>query len=188
MSNNSDGVPAGARQLAGRLAEAFEQDRALAEQQTRAQHRLQAANGQLWSGLHPNALGLLYDDTACGPTRPCRRRGRPATRGWRHARAATGGPVRDLPVAIRRATRRGSTPRRWATPRLPTARLFVCSSICFELALRRAQRLDVLERLAQRLPRSHALLCCLLLTRPSRSWTRWSSWRTKPEWVLLQVL
>jgi len=25
---------------------------------------LRAANGQLWSGLHPDALGLLYDDTA----------------------------------------------------------------------------------------------------------------------------
>jgi hypothetical protein len=27
------------------------------------QDRLRAANGQLWSGLHPDALGLLYDDT-----------------------------------------------------------------------------------------------------------------------------
>jgi hypothetical protein len=63
MSNNSDGVPAAARQLAGRVAEAFEQDRALAEQQNTAQHRLQAANDQLWLGLHPDALGLLYDDT-----------------------------------------------------------------------------------------------------------------------------
>jgi len=57
-------VPDAARQLAGQLAEAFEQDRQLAERQQAAQHRLEAANGQLWSGLHPDALGLLYDDTA----------------------------------------------------------------------------------------------------------------------------
>jgi len=63
LGGGSDDVPAPARQLAGRLAEAFEQDQALAEQQNSAQHRLQAANGDLWSGLHPDALGLLYDDT-----------------------------------------------------------------------------------------------------------------------------
>jgi hypothetical protein len=62
-SNSSPGVPDTARRLAGRLADAFEQDQVLAEQQNDAQHRLQAANGDLWSGLHPDALGLLYDDT-----------------------------------------------------------------------------------------------------------------------------
>ena len=62
-SNSSPGVPDTARKLAGRLADAFEQDQALAEQQNDAQHRLQAVNGDLWSGLHPDALGLLYDDT-----------------------------------------------------------------------------------------------------------------------------
>ena len=56
-------MPDTARRLAGRLADAFEQDQALAEQQNDAQHRLQAANGDPWSGLHPDALGLLYDDT-----------------------------------------------------------------------------------------------------------------------------
>ena len=56
LGGGSDDVPAPARQLAGRLAEAFEQDQALAEQQNSAQHRLQAANGDLWSGLHPDAL------------------------------------------------------------------------------------------------------------------------------------
>lgn len=65
-STSSTGVPDAARQLAGRLADAFEHDQALAEQQTACQHRLQAANGQLWSGLHPDALGLLYDDTHAG--------------------------------------------------------------------------------------------------------------------------
>jgi hypothetical protein len=62
-SNSSAGVPDAARQFAGRLADAFEQDQRIAEQQNACQHRLQAANGQLWSGLHPDALGLLYDDT-----------------------------------------------------------------------------------------------------------------------------
>ncbi len=57
-------VPEAARQLAGRLADAFEQDRGLAEQLSDCQDRLRAANGQLWSGLHPDALGLIYDDAA----------------------------------------------------------------------------------------------------------------------------
>jgi len=59
-------VPETARELAGQLADAFEQDRALAEQQNRAEDRLQAANDWLWSGLHPDALGLLYDDDSAG--------------------------------------------------------------------------------------------------------------------------
>ncbi len=57
-------VPEVLRELAGRLADAFETDRGLAEQQNDCQDRLRSANGQLWSGLHPDALGLLYDDTA----------------------------------------------------------------------------------------------------------------------------
>ncbi len=57
-------VPEAARRLGGELADAFEQDRGLAEQLNDCQHRLQAANARLWSGLHPDALGLMYDDTA----------------------------------------------------------------------------------------------------------------------------
>lgn len=57
-------MPDTARQLAAKLADAFETDRRLAEQLAGAQHRLQAANDRLWSGLHPDALGLVYDDTA----------------------------------------------------------------------------------------------------------------------------
>ena len=57
----TDQVPQAAGQLAARLADAFEQDRGLAEQLTAAQHRLQAANDRLWSGLHPDALGLVYE-------------------------------------------------------------------------------------------------------------------------------
>ncbi len=57
-------VPETAQRLAGELGDAFEQDRALAERLTAAQHRLQAANERLWSGLHPDALGLVYDGAA----------------------------------------------------------------------------------------------------------------------------
>jgi len=57
-------VPATAQRLAEQLAEAFEQDRQLAEALNAAQRRLQEGNSRLWSGLHPDALGLLYDDTA----------------------------------------------------------------------------------------------------------------------------
>ncbi len=60
----TDVVPEAAGELAGRLADAFEQDRGLAEQQNACQDRLRAANGLLWSGLYPDALGLIYDDTA----------------------------------------------------------------------------------------------------------------------------
>jgi hypothetical protein len=55
-------TPDAARRLAGRLAEAFERDQKLAEAQTDALGRLRAANDELWSGVHPDALGLLYDD------------------------------------------------------------------------------------------------------------------------------
>ncbi len=60
----TDQVPEVAQRLAGELADAFEADRGLAEQLTAAQHRLQAANGRLWSGLHPDALGVVYDNGA----------------------------------------------------------------------------------------------------------------------------
>ncbi len=60
-------VPGAAQQLAGELADAFETDRGLAEQLTAAQHRLQAANDRLWSGLHPDALGLVYDGAPVSP-------------------------------------------------------------------------------------------------------------------------
>ena len=57
-------VPEAAHRLAAELADAFETDRGLAERLKAAQHRLRAANGRLWSGLHPDALGLVYDDGA----------------------------------------------------------------------------------------------------------------------------
>jgi len=59
-------VPATAQRLAAELVDAFEQDRGLAEQQNSAQDRLRVANDRLWSGLHPDALGLVYDGAAVG--------------------------------------------------------------------------------------------------------------------------
>jgi len=60
----TDQAPEAAQRLAAELADAFETDRGLAEQQNSAQDRLRAANDRLWSGLHPDALGLVYDGPA----------------------------------------------------------------------------------------------------------------------------
>lgn len=57
-------VPARARELAGGLAALFRADSEIVARLNDAQHRLRAANDELWSGLHPDALGLLYDDAA----------------------------------------------------------------------------------------------------------------------------
>ena len=65
----SDGraVSARARALAAQLAALFEQDRQIVAQLNDAQRRLMAANARLWSGLHPNAVALLYDRAALVP-------------------------------------------------------------------------------------------------------------------------
>jgi len=57
-------VPAGARALAARLAALFEADCEIVARLNDAQRRLRAANGWLWSGLAPDAFGLLYESTA----------------------------------------------------------------------------------------------------------------------------
>lgn len=56
-------VPAGARAVASELAALFSKDQELARRLNDAQSRLRHANARLWSGLHPDALGLLYDTT-----------------------------------------------------------------------------------------------------------------------------
>jgi hypothetical protein len=53
-------VPARARQLSA----LFERDVELVERLNDAQHRLKEANERLWSGLAPDAFGLIYDDAA----------------------------------------------------------------------------------------------------------------------------
>jgi hypothetical protein len=55
-------VPVRARQIASRLAALFASDSGIAVRLNDAQHRLREANYQLWSGLHPDALGLVYED------------------------------------------------------------------------------------------------------------------------------
>ncbi|HLH65999.1 MAG TPA: hypothetical protein VKV27_09865 [Solirubrobacteraceae bacterium] len=57
-------VSAHARELAVRLSALFEADSRIARRLNDAQRRLQAANDRLWSGLHPDALGLIYDGVA----------------------------------------------------------------------------------------------------------------------------
>jgi hypothetical protein len=57
-------VSAQARQLAARLSALFEQDRLIVARLGDAQHRLSSANQRLWSGLHPDAVGLIYDGAA----------------------------------------------------------------------------------------------------------------------------
>jgi hypothetical protein len=55
-------VPARARELAVRLSALFHSDCRLAGLLNEAQDRLRHANDGLWSGLQPDALGLVYDD------------------------------------------------------------------------------------------------------------------------------
>jgi hypothetical protein len=57
-------VPVRARELAARLAALFVADSQLAVALNDAQLRLLGANDRLWSGLHPDVLGL-----ACGDVR-----------------------------------------------------------------------------------------------------------------------
>jgi len=57
-------VPAGARALAAQLAALFEADCEIVARLNDAQHRLAGANRRLWSGLAPDAFGLIYDGVA----------------------------------------------------------------------------------------------------------------------------
>jgi hypothetical protein len=56
--------PARARELAARLSALFERDVEIAWRLSDAQRRLREANERLWSGLSPDALGLIYDGAA----------------------------------------------------------------------------------------------------------------------------
>lgn len=57
-------VSARARELATRLSALFDQDRRIAVRANDAQRRLRDANDRLWSGLAPDALGMIYDGAA----------------------------------------------------------------------------------------------------------------------------
>jgi hypothetical protein len=57
-------VPAPARGLASRLSALFERDVEVVKRLNDAQRRLYNANERLWSGLSPDAFGLIYDGSA----------------------------------------------------------------------------------------------------------------------------
>jgi hypothetical protein len=60
-------VPAHARQLAAQLSALFDRDVEIAERLNDAQRLLAGANERLWSGLAPDAFGLI-DDRAAAAT------------------------------------------------------------------------------------------------------------------------
>lgn len=60
--------PARARELAARLSVLFERDVEIVERLNDAQHRLHDASERLWSGLSPDAFGLIYDGAAAAGT------------------------------------------------------------------------------------------------------------------------
>lgn len=62
LSSSGDRVvPALARELAAQLSALFERDVEIVKRLSDAQHRLTEANERLWSGLSPDAFGLIYD-------------------------------------------------------------------------------------------------------------------------------
>lgn len=63
-------VPALARGLAARLSVLFDRDVEIVRRLNDAQHLLQDANGRLWSGLLPDAVGVVYDGAAIAGRSP----------------------------------------------------------------------------------------------------------------------
>ncbi|MGZ6652144.1 MAG: hypothetical protein ACXVHB_32555 [Solirubrobacteraceae bacterium] len=57
-------MPADARELAARLSALFDKDSRVVARLNGAQRRLRHANDRLWSGLAPDAFGLIYDGSA----------------------------------------------------------------------------------------------------------------------------
>jgi len=57
-------VPVRARELAARLSALFARDVEIVGRLNDAQSRLRDANERLWSGLAPDAFGLVYDGSA----------------------------------------------------------------------------------------------------------------------------
>ena len=64
IGSSGRAVPALARGLASRLSALFERDVEIVKRLNDAQRRLYKANECLWSGLSPDALGLIYDGSA----------------------------------------------------------------------------------------------------------------------------
>ena len=57
-------MPVLARELAARLSVLFERDVEIVRRLNDAQRRVREANERLWSGLSPDAFGLIYDGMA----------------------------------------------------------------------------------------------------------------------------
>ena len=69
-SSSGRTVPAVACELAGRMSALFERDVEIVGRLNDAQRRLYDANERLWSGLSPDAFGLVYDGSALAGASP----------------------------------------------------------------------------------------------------------------------
>jgi hypothetical protein len=69
-SSNGRTVPALGRELAGRMSALFERDVEIVGRLNDARRRLHSANERLWSGLSPDAFGLVYDGSASAGASP----------------------------------------------------------------------------------------------------------------------
>lgn len=117
-------VPARARELAGAISALFTRDAAIVARLNDAQQRLRRTNDQLWSGLHPNALGVLRRHRRERIERDRRaRERRPARRRYRDARSLPASPLEHPPRLLRLPGRqRGPTQtRRRGRRALPAA-------------------------------------------------------------------
>jgi hypothetical protein len=64
IAGSGGGCPVHARELAARLSALFCRDVEIVERLNDAQRRLRDANERLWSGLSPDAFGVMYDGAA----------------------------------------------------------------------------------------------------------------------------
>lgn len=71
--NGRRAVPAKARELAARLSALFAKDVEIVVRANDAQRRLAQANERLWSGVAPDAFGVIYDGAAPAGTSPIAR-------------------------------------------------------------------------------------------------------------------
>ena len=99
-------VPARGRELAARLAALFDRDVEIVQRLNDAHRRLRCANERLWSGLSPDAFGLIYDGAA--PPGGSQVAELAETRAWprglmsgRGAPRAAGDPLGDPPRLLR---------------------------------------------------------------------------------------
>jgi hypothetical protein len=97
-------VPARARELAARLSVLFERDVEIVGRLNDAQSRLRDANERLWSGLAPDAFGLVYDGSApAGQSQIARLMGDACSAGGLDSGAAVLGALQQVHWAIHRS-------------------------------------------------------------------------------------